>query len=244
MHFPLINMYTSIHEHKENSMVVVLFVDLQKVLLAPAFNASAFYYKTKLCCYNYTIYDTNTYDALCYLWNETAIDLTANTFACLLIDYLVSKERCQAADTIIIYSDGCTYQNRCVQLSKAMFFFAMKYNKKVIQQYLVRDHTQMEVDSVHALIERSVWRKYIYTPACYIGNIPIIKMAKKKGPFYKVKYHDHTFFHDFSDVDYYSSIRPGRLSGDSKVVNISQLKYNNEGLFYRLEYTELTRIGS
>ena len=38
-------------------MVVVLFVDLQKVLLAPAFNASAFYYKTKLCSYNYTIYD-------------------------------------------------------------------------------------------------------------------------------------------------------------------------------------------
>ena len=34
---------------QENSMVVVLFVDLQKVLLAPAFNASAFYYKTKLC---------------------------------------------------------------------------------------------------------------------------------------------------------------------------------------------------
>ena len=53
-------------------------------------------------------------------------------------------------------------------------YFAMKYNKKVIQQYLVRDHTQMEVDSVHALIERSVWRKEIYTPACYI---PIIKMA-------------------------------------------------------------------
>ena len=45
---------------QENSMVVVLFVDLQKVLLAPAFNASALYYKTKLCCYNYTIYDTNT----------------------------------------------------------------------------------------------------------------------------------------------------------------------------------------
>ena len=182
-----------------------------------------------------TQYTTQTHDALCYLWNETASDLTANTFACLLIDYLVSKERCQAADTIIIYSDGCTYQNRCVQLSNALFFFAMKYNKKVIQQYLVRDHTQMEVDSVHALIEHSVWRKEIYTPACYI---PIIKMAKKKGPFYKVKYIDHTFFHDFSDVDYYSSIRPGRLSGDSKVVNISQLKYNNEGLFYRLEYTD------
>ena len=111
----------------------------------------------------------------------------------------------------------------------------MKYNKQVIQKYLVRGHTQMEVDTVYELIERSVRRKEIYTPACYI---PIIKMAKKKGPFYKVKYVDHTFFHDFSDVDYYSSIRPGRLSGDPKVVNISQLKYDNEGLFYRLEHTD------
>ena len=49
-------------------MTVVLFADLQKVLLAPALNASAFYYKTKLCSYNYTIYD-----------------------ACLLLDYLVSN---------------------------------------------------------------------------------------------------------------------------------------------------------
>ena len=181
---------------QDNSMVIVLFVDLQKVLLAPAFNASVFYYKTKLCSYNYTIYDKKTHDALCYLWNGTASDLTAKTFACLLIDYLISNERCQAADTIIIYSDGCTYQNRCVQLSNALLFFAMKYNKQVIEKYVVRDHTQMEVDSVHALIERSVRRKDIYTPACY------------------------------------------RLSGDPKVVNISQLKYDNEGLFYRLEHTD------
>ena len=110
---------------------------------------------------------------------ENASDLTANTFSCLLIDYLVSNERCQAADTIIIYSDGCTYQNRCVQLSNALLFFAMNYNRQVIQKYLVIGHTQMEVASVHALIERSVRRKEIYTPACYI---PIIKIAKTKGP--------------------------------------------------------------
>ena len=189
---------------QDNSVVVVLFVDTQKVLLVPDFNASTFYIKPN-CVAITTQYTTKTHNALCYLWNETASDLTANTFACLLIDYLVSNERCQAADTIIIYSDGCTYQNRCVQLSNALLFFAMKYNKQVIRQYLVRGHTQMGVDSVHALIERSDRRKEICTPACYI---PIIKMTKKKGPFYKVKYGDHTFFHDFSD--YYSSIRPGR----------------------------------
>ena len=36
---------------------VVIFADLQKVLLCPSLNASATYYKTKLCNYNYTGYD-------------------------------------------------------------------------------------------------------------------------------------------------------------------------------------------
>ena len=36
---------------------VVIFADLQKVLLFPSLNVSATYYKTKLCNYNYTVYD-------------------------------------------------------------------------------------------------------------------------------------------------------------------------------------------
>ena len=48
----------------------------------------------------------------------------------------------------------------------------------------------MEVNSVHALIERTIRKKDIYSPACYI---PLIKMAKKKDPTYNVKYIDHTF---------------------------------------------------
>ena len=38
---------------------VVIFADLQKVLLFPSLNASATYYKTKLCNYNYTVYAKN-----------------------------------------------------------------------------------------------------------------------------------------------------------------------------------------
>ena len=54
----------------------------------------------------------------------------------------------------------------------------------------------MEVDSCHALIERTIRKKEIYTPACYI---PLIETAKKKKPYYKVHYLDHNFFTDFSE---------------------------------------------
>ena len=212
---------------------VLIFADLQKVLLSPSLNASATYYKTKLCCYKYTIYDKTTHEAMCYMWNETATDLTAHTFGCLLYDYLVTNNRCISADKIIIYSDDCAYQNRCVQLSNILLLYVKKFNKVVYHKYLTRGHTQMEVDSVHALIERTIKRKEVYTPACYVS---LVKSAKKNPPYYNVKYVDYTFFIDYSPFSFYSSIRPGRGVGASKVVDIAQLKYSSDGLFYKLDH--------
>ena len=72
----------------------------------------------------------------------------------------------------------------------------------------------------------TIRKKEIYSPACYI---PLIKMAKKIGPTYNVKYVDQTFF--------YSSIRPGRTHGDAKV-DISQLQYTTDGVFHKLEHID------
>ena len=38
-------------------------------------------------------------------------------------------------------------------------------------------------------------------------------------------------------INYITPIRPGRTSGDAKVVDISQLQYNHAGLSYMLEHT-------
>ena len=71
--------------------------------------------------------------------------VTSGTFACLLYNCLLTDERCLDVTTIIVYTDGCTYQNRCTQLSNALLFYAKKFNKIVYQKYFVRGHTQMEV---------------------------------------------------------------------------------------------------
>ena len=92
----------------------------------------------------------------------------------------------------------------------------------------------MEVNSCHALIERTIRKKEIYTPACYI---PLIETAKKKKPYYKVHYQDHTFFTYCSVINYVTSSRQGRTLGDAKVVDISQLQYNHAGLSYKLDHT-------
>ena len=76
----------------------------------------------------------------------------------------------------------------------------------------------MKVDSVHAFIERTIKKKEVYTPACYVS---LVKSAKKNLPYYNVKYVDYTFFIDYSLFFFCSLIRPGRGVGASKVVNIA-----------------------
>ena len=80
----------------------------------------------------------------------------------------------------------------------------------------------MEVDYVHAQIERVVKNKNIYSPSSYVT---LIEGVQKSKSYYKVKYVDHTYFDDYSSFGFYNSIRQGRVSGDPKVVDLVQLKY-------------------
>ena len=52
----------------------------------------------------------------------------------------------------------------------------------------------MEVDSVHAVIERALRNQIVYIPA---GYVDIIRNAKKKQPKHEIKYLDFSFFHEF-----------------------------------------------
>ena len=45
-------------------------------------------------------------------------------------------------------------------------------------------------------------------------------------------------FSDISSVNFYSSIRPRRSQGDPKVVDLSQFKYDDDEVSYKLEHTD------
>ena len=145
----------------------VLTMDLQAVLLSPKILASAVYYKTKLCCHNFTIFNLTSKDVTCYFWHEAVGGLTADHFASCVVLYLQHKIG-DNVHTVIIYSDGCGYQNRNLKLANALTWYAKHSNKTVIQKYLHKGHTQMEVDSAHSLIERRLKRNEIYSPCGYI----------------------------------------------------------------------------
>jgi len=101
-----------------NSDTKVITVDLQAVLMTPVQQASALYYKTKLACHNYTIYDLTTRDVKVYFWHEGEGDLSANSFASCLTDYI--EQLPENILELIIFSDGSNYQNRNAVLSNAL----------------------------------------------------------------------------------------------------------------------------
>lgn len=162
--------------------------------------------------------------------------MDGNCFASCLIDYLKEELKDNTGKPIIIYSDGCGAQNRNVTLANALLHFAVTNQTIIIQKFLVKGHSQMECDSVHSTIERRMKNRDIYSPSNYAE---IIKEARQKKSQYQVKYINHQFFQDYSQIKYYSSIRPGKRVGDSTVNDLRALKYCPAGnIQYKLDFDE------
>lgn len=216
----------------------IFTMDLQSVLLCPKSNVSSLYYKTKLIVHNFTVYDLKRKNGFCFLWNETEGGLSSNEFSSIIIYFLqkyVINSNIGNLNSIILYSDGCTYQNRNTTLSNALLNLLINSNVTIIQKFLQRGHTQMEVDSMHSTIERKVRNRKINVPADYVS---ICKSACIKSP-YKVEYLTHDFFKSFSSLHFCKSIRPGNKKGDPVVTNLKAIKYEpDRQIKYKLRFTE------
>ncbi|GFN81003.1 hypothetical protein PoB_000750900 [Plakobranchus ocellatus] len=125
-------------EAQERNGTVVICIDLQGVLLAPPINASSTYFKTKLAVHNFTLYNMVTKDVVCYAWHEAEGGLTSNEFTSCIIDHLSSLS---GANKIVLYSDGCVYQNKNSVLASALSAFSLQRECEVQQKYLVKGHT-------------------------------------------------------------------------------------------------------
>jgi len=103
---------------KTDGSVRVFTMDLQQLLLCPKSFSSAVYYKRKLCVHNFTLYDTVSKDGFCYLWHEGEGGLDSDEFASIVTHFLRSLP--DNVQSVVLWSDGCTYQNRNAVLSSAI----------------------------------------------------------------------------------------------------------------------------
>nr|CAH7760572.1 unnamed protein product [Callosobruchus chinensis] len=209
-------------------------MDVQAVKMSPVNNANKFYFKTRLKVHNLTIYDMSTHQCCNYWWNETEGDLSSSVFTTLILNHL--EEFCKDDLPVILWSDGCGYQNRNSTLSNALLHHAKKHNKTITQKYLEPGHTQMECDSVHSLIERKLKNKEILIPYDYVR---ITREARQKPLPFEARYMTHDMFKKYDDKDLiiYQSIRPGRSVNDPTVNNLRVLHYSpNSRIGYKLHF--------
>lgn len=234
---------TAARQEKDKDKVneaCVYTVDLQSLLLCPKSNASALYYRRKLSVHNLCFYDLKTHDGFCYLWNESEGELTANEFASIMYHFIESQLPLRNnAKKIVIYSDGCNYQNRSSILSNALLHISVKYDVVIESKYLEKGHTQMECDSMHSVIERHLKQREINVPADYVE---VCRNARKSPRPYKVIYLDHSFFKNYSTPMMFKSIRPGLRKGDNKVTDIRCLKYSGGKIYYKVNFDEEFRL--
>ncbi|KAE9525581.1 hypothetical protein AGLY_014108 [Aphis glycines] len=173
-------------------------MDMQAVKLCPYLQASALYYSMKLKVHNLTIYNI-----------EASVSTT------ILIKHL--EKVCLDKKAIVVYTDGCGYQNRNVVLSSGLLKYSMKYKVNVQQKYLIKGYTQMELDSIHSLVERNYVR---YT----------LNARKYPTPF-NSQLLTHTFFNDYKNKLIYNSIRSGKTIEYPECKDIRGL-YNPSGIIY------------
>lgn len=73
---------------QSNGTIICATFDFQKVLTCPHGQISVLYYKRKLSCYNFTIYDVGAKDGYCYVWDESIAKRGANEVAICLYNFL------------------------------------------------------------------------------------------------------------------------------------------------------------
>ena len=172
--------------------------DTGALLISPRNKSNAMYYRTKLNIHNLMFYDQKTHEVLNYLWNEVDGQIECDNLISTHVDYFKNQIVSHSTiNEVIIWSDGCNYQNRCKELSNALLFLAVHFKVTILRKYLEVGHTHMECDSVHSKIDSRLKSTDINVPSDYVS---LIESARKKRGKYKMKVLDFTFFKDYKDV--------------------------------------------
>ena len=220
-----------------NNEKSVWTMDLQAVLLSPRTEASSMYYKTKLQIHNFTLFNLESKEGYCYTWDESEGGLKSEVFAHLQYRHFegVIKDHPEIKE-IIVWSDGCGYQNRNATVANAYSELARKHGVLITQKYLVAGHTQMECDSMHSTIER----KMVVDIFTHRDYVIILQTARIRPSPYHVKVLKHDEFLSMND-SYFLSIRPGKKAGDPTVHDLRALQFSSDGkVHFKLSFSENT----
>lgn len=172
-----------IEEGKKTSEKLCAIFDYEKGITLPRAEASSFYYKRKLTVHNFTIYDTTSKVAFNFVYDESLTGSGPNEVCSSLFKFIESNHKLGVRQFYFI-SDNCPGQNHNMFLFGFYAFCSAFFNIDIEHLFLVRGHTQSEVDGVHSVIERSLKKKTLFAP---VQLYDIIQTCSKKRLYKIVK---------------------------------------------------------
>lgn len=181
----------------ENPTFKCFTFDLQSVLYSPCSNVSSFFYTRKFCTYNLTLFDQTTREGHCFIWNETNGGRGSDEVGTILFNFLKNLD--PSIKTVVLFSDSCGGQNRNRYIATILKYavWVLPNLERIEIKFLEVGHTQMEVDSMHSVIERNKKNKTIYSPLEWPA---IVRSAKRTNP-YEVTVMEYDQFYDLKRLN-------------------------------------------
>jgi hypothetical protein len=161
---------------------VVAAFDLEQVLTCPRLTVGSAYYMRKLNVYNLTIWEMQSHQGYCYIWNESEANRGSNEIATCVWKWLLEKDH-QGVKNIVLYSDTCGGQNRnrLMCTSFACFLNMATNIVSIEQKFFESGHSQCECDNMHSCIERRLRNRTIYLPSQFYQ---LMKRTSHVKPYY------------------------------------------------------------
>lgn len=209
--------------------------DLQSVLYTPCSTVSSMYYMRKLCVYNLCVFDQNTKDGTCFVWDETNGKRGACEIGTTL--YIHLSGLAPSVQEVSLFSDSCVGQNRnqfiCVALLKALH--DSQTLKVITQNFLHSGHTEMEVDAMHSAIEKAKKHVSVFVPNDWYN---ILCMARRSKP-YTVLPLEYIQFLNLKGTklkDSFKVDREGKPVRWNQIVSVRVSKEDPDNIWYKYDF--------
>lgn len=117
-----------------NEDVRTINFDMEKVLTTPRAEIGPLYYCSKLCVWNFTIYELASHKGLCHVWNETIGCRGSNEIASFLWKYFKEESK-KGVRLFLLFSDNCGGQNRNKMVFSMFIKAAAEFKIKIVHRY-------------------------------------------------------------------------------------------------------------
>lgn len=157
----------------------VLLLDLQKCFPTPCLTNTQSFYLRKLWTLNLTIYDATTRSTHNFMWPENVAGRGGNEIASCLLRWAENNLNSSDIEEVTTWTDNCAGQNRNMVVVMAYLWLM-----KMIHKFLLKGHTHMECDHVHAMIEKKKKKLKTMEIASPRDWIQFVKTCAGKNPFH------------------------------------------------------------